>query len=266
LGSIGIFDIATSEQIVERTARAARKSRDQYYILVRAVGGTLELTEYGRSSVAQTGDCILVDTKAPFTLKCSGQSAASMLRFKNGWLKNWIGTPEDVVARTISCRSGWGRTLSAALDAANLLDEAEFSAIPVGVAEQLAALLALTTQNVCATSDHRTTPILERARRAISDCCWQPGITAEKIASDIGISTRYLHKIFFNAQTTFRTELIEMRLGHAHRMLSDRAFMSISISEIATRSGFSDISHFSRRFSQKYRLPPDRFRRQTLSR
>jgi AraC-like DNA-binding protein len=46
----------------------------------------------------------------------------------------------------------------------------------------------------------------------------------------------------------------------AHRMLSDRRFDNLSVSEIAARCGFLEPSHFARRFRQSFGVGPSGFR------
>lgn len=64
---------------------------------------------------------------------------------------------------------------------------------------------------------------------------------------------------FFKAKTgiTFVESLLEMRLGHASRMLIDTAD---SVSEIAYHCGFNNISNFNRLFKSRKSCTPKEFR------
>jgi AraC-like DNA-binding protein len=66
---------------------------------------------------------------------------------------------------------------------------------------------------------------------------------------------------FFKARTgkTFVDTLNEIRLGHASRMLIDTTH---SISEIAYRCGFNNLSNFNRTFKKKKDCTPKEFRQE----
>jgi len=64
---------------------------------------------------------------------------------------------------------------------------------------------------------------------------------------------------FFKAKTgiTFIDSLLELRLGHASRLLIDT---TESVSEIAYDCGFNNISNFNRLFKKKKNCTPKEFR------
>jgi transcriptional regulator GlxA family with amidase domain len=51
-----------------------------------------------------------------------------------------------------------------------------------------------------------------------------------------------------------------VRLERAHRLLADKRFEDVRIAEIAWNCGFSEPSHFSRRFRERFGVPPTSFR------
>jgi AraC-like DNA-binding protein len=179
------------------------------------------------------------------------------LRFPEQWLRNWIPTPETLAGLPLRAASGWGRALSAALTA---LDTDEELALPASiVAEQIAALLAL----AAGPSLHASTAsdqLFNRVRRTIRDRCHESGLSPGMVAHDVGVCKRYLQYLCANAGTTFRNELMRMRLDAAHRLLSDRRYDLLSIGEVTARCGFAEPSHFARRFRQSFGHGPREFR------
>jgi transcriptional regulator GlxA family with amidase domain len=83
-----------------------------------------------------------------------------------------------------------------------------------------------------------------------------PSLRAEDIAIAHGISVRHVHHIYAAQRTTFRSELMRLRLERAHALLRDERFDCVPIDEIARRCGFSDARHFRRRFRQRYEVSP----------
>ena len=80
------------------------------------------------------------------------------------------------------------------------------------------------------------------------------------VAAAHGLSKRYLHLLFASAGSSFGSTLLELRLGQAQAMLADRRFGRSSIGEIAWRCGFTDPSHFARRFRQRFGHAPAAWR------
>jgi AraC family transcriptional activator of tynA and feaB len=83
-----------------------------------------------------------------------------------------------------------------------------------------------------------------------------PHLTPASVAAHFGISPRYLHKLFEETGTSFSQWLQARRLERCRRELTDPAHDAHGIAEIAYRWGFSDLSHFGRRFRALYGLSP----------
>ena len=93
-------------------------------------------------------------------------------------------------------------------------------------------------------------------RRAVHERMREPGLTVANVARAIGISERYVHKLFERAGTTFSDYVMDRRLDGAARDLSDPAKVGQAIGSIAFDWGFSDLSHFARRFKQRFGCRP----------
>jgi AraC family transcriptional regulator, positive regulator of tynA and feaB len=90
--------------------------------------------------------------------------------------------------------------------------------------------------------------------------------TIEDAAKDFrlaAISLRYLQKLFTARNSTCSDFIYSLRLDHAARLLHRRALLNTSqpISEVAYDSGFSDYTHFARKFRRRFGHPPGAHRR-----
>jgi AraC family transcriptional regulator, positive regulator of tynA and feaB len=251
--------IANNSQTVRRThARIASSRYDSCFVL-QLREGNLRFQQYGRECFVEPGDTILVDCSAPYFLECIQETRSLALRFPRDWLRNWVPVPEQLAGRALRPGAGWSGALGAAMSALDTR-HAEELALPEGVvAEQVAALLALAA-GPSVQSVRGTDKLLARIRRTIRDRCQEPGLTPAAIADAHGISKRYLHHLFAQTEHTFGAELMRARLESAQRMLADTRFSALSVSEIATRCGFVEPSHFARRFRQAYGMGPTEFR------
>ena len=78
-------------------------------------------------------------------------------------------------------------------------------------------------------------------------------------AANLANMTEVSFSRFFklNTGTSFMDNLLEIRLGHASRLLIDT---NLTISQIAFRCGFNNISNFNRLFKKKKNCTPKDFR------
>jgi AraC-like DNA-binding protein len=76
------------------------------------------------------------------------------------------------------------------------------------------------------------------------------------LAKANAISERYPRKLFEDVGASFSDFLPERRLELAHRILANPLYRNRRISELAFEAGFSDLSHFSRRFRARFGETP----------
>jgi AraC-like DNA-binding protein len=112
----------------------------------------------------------------------------------------------------------------------------------------------------------------ERAREPLADSLFprimdyvrlhllDPGLTAAVIARAHDISVRYLYVILARESLSLGAWIREQRAHYAAGLLMDSAY-SLSIADIAYRTGYADQAHFSRSFRRWYGTSPREWRR-----
>jgi AraC family transcriptional regulator, positive regulator of tynA and feaB len=93
-------------------------------------------------------------------------------------------------------------------------------------------------------------------RRTVHERLREQGLTVAAVANTVGISERYVHKLFERSGTTFSHYVVERRLDGAAADLKDPALADREIGSIAFDWGFADLSHFTRRFKQRFGCRP----------
>lgn len=265
LGPATMYVVENDPQTVRRTpARIAHSRYEAGYFLLQLRVGRLRYQQRGRDSCIETGDCVVVDCNAPYRLDCLGTTRSVALRFSHDWLRNWIPAPESLAGLPLRAHSGWSGALCAALSNLDADQDAEMALPPGTVAEQFAALLALAA-GPDAQASSGSEKLFARIRRTIRDRCHEAGLSPADIADDHGISKRYLHYLCAQAGTTFRNELMRVRLDVGLRLLSDHRFDSLSVGEVTARCGFVEPSHFARRFREAFGQGPTEFRQRRPS-
>ena len=81
-------------------------------------------------------------------------------------------------------------------------------------------------------------------------------LSASACARAIGVSERYLHRLFALRGLRFSRIVLAKRLEAAHAMLHCEAFREQAIASVAYQCGFKDPAHFSRQFKQRYGVSP----------
>jgi AraC-like DNA-binding protein len=89
----------------------------------------------------------------------------------------------------------------------------------------------------------------------IREKMFEPLLSRNRVADELGVSVRTLARAFAMHGTSFDRSLWDNRLEAAYEaLLSRRA--GTNITEIALRHGFSDSSHFARRFKARFGVKP----------
>jgi len=260
-GPIKANFISVSEQKVWRERTAAGYAEDHLFHLIHVRKGVQLIEQYGRSLKVEAGDCLLIDCLAGFEFDFPHGVEALVLEIRRDWLKSWLPAPEDAAARLIDGRSGWGATLASALSNITPKTVAASGLPPMVVAEQIVTLLALATPHRESSPSTHKRALLRRVTETMRERCHEPDLDPAAIAAALGLSRRYVHLLFASTGTTFSQELYECRLHRAQRLLCDKRFDGLRIAEIAWNCGFSEPSHFTHRFRERFGSPPSAYRR-----
>lgn len=81
-------------------------------------------------------------------------------------------------------------------------------------------------------------------------------VSATTLAVRQRVTPRYIHKLFESEGTTLSRFILGQRPAHVHRMLADARYVGSTISAIAYKAGFGDLSTFNREFRRHYGQTP----------
>jgi AraC-like DNA-binding protein len=103
---------------------------------------------------------------------------------------------------------------------------------------------------------------LMKVRAAIEARLTDPALDAGAVAAAAGISVRYANAVLEREGTSIMRLIQSRRLTRCRAALEDPVQANRTLSEIAIGWGFSDMTHFSRRFKAVYGVLPSTYRRQ----
>jgi AraC family transcriptional activator of tynA and feaB len=107
----------------------------------------------------------------------------------------------------------------------------------------------------------------DRIRGVVKDGFADPDFSPREVAAEVGISLRYLQKIFTARDSTCSEFIYSLRLDHAAHLLHRRASLGTSqpLSEIAFAWGFRDYTYFARKFRHRFGHSPGAAAQDTLA-
>jgi AraC-like DNA-binding protein len=261
LGPVEVADIAAPPQSVSRTPSQVERDPGDVYFLNLPLGGGASARQDGRTARLSAGDFAVVDSARPFELDFRASFRQLSLKLPREVLQSRLPAPWEATGVRVPGGDGIGAVASAAIRAAaasaGSLDRQGARAL----GEQLADLVALALGGVrrrpsSASGAHLMRAALEEAERSLGD----PGLTPAAVAERIGISTRYLHRLFSERGPSFGRWILARRLDLAHRDLTDLTRAHWTVGQIAQDRGFADPSYFARAFKARYGVTPSELR------
>lgn len=267
LPGIGLAAFEASAHRVERSERNASHEDTGDLLLSALYGGEISILQDGRESTMGGRALYLLDPIRPFELVLRKRSAHVIVKIPRTLIEARIGQTSDLTARSIGVADGVGTLAMGMIELLPAQAEALDDVSGLKVAEQLLDLVALTLnagrKADTALSSPRSIALL-RLKATIERLMIEPGLKPERVAAESGISVRYANMLLAEEGLSIERHINDRRLERCRNALDDIAQAHRSIGEIAFNWGFSDLSHFGRRFKARYGLTPTDFRRRAL--
>lgn len=239
---------------------------DRHFCLVYQGRGRSVIRQSDGMAVLNPSDMVLLSPDQPCEFINKGVIRQLSFRIKETILREKLGDKAMPILTPIRGDSGVGALLSALLTQIHSrsgdlrVQTVESMSLPIAVASLLTAALETTEaaeRNVCDRNDAISTmTVLQYVDTNLRNSNLSPAY----IAKALGCSARHVHRAFEGTGTTATSYIRERRLIGSSEELSDPQYAHDSISDIAFRWGFSDISHFSRSFRSQFGVPPSEFR------
>jgi AraC-like DNA-binding protein len=261
-GDLAMTVVRADPHAVLRTEAMIRSDPSDDYLLCLITQGSVMLRQRCRAATLEHGAFGIVDAAVPFVVDGATAFEQVVVRAPRELLASRLPphAMNDVTAVGISGQTGIGRFVSRLLvDIAT--SDAQLSprsSVPVAASavDLLVAAIDELTPPPKATQ-HEHLRDLHNVQRAMQRYLHDPDHTTAEIGVELGMSLRYIHKLFSAVGTTPRAWLYQLRLEQAGNLLSDTGF---TVAEISERVGFRDVSHFSRIFRARFGESPGQFR------
>ena len=257
-------EVVAKPHLVERTPELIENGGSGYYKVSLLLAGSSILVQDGREVVMQPGDLSVYDTSRPYSLLFGEDIRNLIMMFPKNRLDLPVPVTEQLTAVSLSKEhSGLAPVISSFLS--------QFPAQLAPLPERIRAKLAHTSLDLIATlfssildadaanrDPHQL--LLQRIYSYIDDNLASPELSPGTIAHAHYVSTRHLHSLFRQADTTVSTWIRERRLERCREDLLDPVLSDRPVAAIAMRWGFTDAAHFSRVFKAAYGVSPSELR------
>jgi AraC-like DNA-binding protein len=251
----------TSDQmsLSRSKARIARAREDAFLVAFEGRAQSYGAQD-GREAVLNVSDFALFDSTRPYEVGFKPGFKHFVLKIPRPALLARLGNPNAITGSRIPGESGVGRIASRFFceleQQVDSLDGLQADRLgEIGLDLLAAALAGMSSASSLGESAVRTAWVVRikvLANARLSD----PALSPRSIAASMGISVRYLNALFAAENLSFDRWIWERRLQRCHAALTDRSQLGRSISDIAFGWGFSDMSHFSRSFRQRFGYSP----------
>lgn len=214
----------------------------------------------------EAGDIVYRPAGAPGAVLLQSDFQQFLVRIPRQALRARLAVPLSPKLRHLSGDAGIGHVLAGLLgsvaDTIEHLSHDQIRPIDIALSELLITNLAEdepASAMVGATVTQ--TANLHRISQLIETQLANPDLNITQIASEAGVSARYLQKLFESASDSFSHYLRLRRLERCRADLINPLYARLSITDICFRWSFNDAAHFSRSFREQYGMSPREYRR-----
>ena len=253
------YHVAAAPQSVQRLHPDARESYEDCYFAVLMLSGKQRMQQDNRQIEMHVGDFAIYDGARPHRLDFNNDWSELVLSIPRPTLNRLVPSMHNLTSRKLASDSSSGEVLR------NFLQSVAIN-LPRMSEKELAALsfLALIMIGTTLTIDHQLDEssmgsrevALLRAKMLIDANLGDPCLDTTRIVRRLGISARYLNRLFNSEQTSLMRYVWNLRLDRCRDELTQLGLRPHRILDIALRWGFSDMSHFSRAFKLRFGISP----------
>jgi AraC-like DNA-binding protein len=260
LPALQLIEASSSPAKISRTGEYLADGNDDIVLAVNRTGSVI-VASGGRERSLREHEAVLLTGGEAASFHRTSRGRSFTLRVPRAMLESTVVSVDDALMRPIPGDrgamkllvdyAGWLLQDSASLDP-RLLN------LSVRHVHDLLALAIGPTPDFAATARTRglRASRLKLAKSYIVAHSHRRDISIATVASSLGVTPRYVQRLFESDGTTFSDFLVGQRLARAHRLLCEPNLGHMAISAIAYDVGFGDLSYFNRRFRRLYGLTP----------
>lgn len=270
LGDVFLGTALTDASVTVRVYRdksiVQKRDDDRVQVLINAGDDPMHVRQSGREVVLNRGEISIIGMDDTSDVRTLGNGNMAVVLLPRSRILGGVAAVGDLAARPLvggdvevqRLLKGHVNTL---LGATDVIDP-RIAALAADYLSGLIGALVGPNSEVRMESALRAVPAarLAAVRTALRRRFREPGLTAEIIGASLGLSARYVQHLMQQDGSTFTSELMAMRLEAAHAELLAEPLDRATVTDIAFRCGFSDLSTFYRAFRSRFGQTPNAVR------
>lgn len=260
IGGLKLLDLRVPPQWVTHDVEDTSSGEYSYLVTVHSAGRT-EIYQDGVAAELSCGDLFFRDSSMPSQVRSDTHAHQIIAKIPKTLVKR-AGVRWPAGSVHLPHTNGAAAAASAYLTELSQQGATIPQHMRSAVAENV--ILNLVTAYECERlpdGDSKLDVLFSRACALIMRRLRDPQLTVGVIASELGVSERYLHKAFSRRNQGAGRFIWNRRLAHCRGDLLDPGLKHRNLTEIAFHWGFSDASHFSRAFKARFGVRPSALRR-----
>ncbi|HEF5870457.1 TPA: helix-turn-helix domain-containing protein [Burkholderia cenocepacia] len=262
-----ISEIHAAEQAVDRHYRQARSEYEDKYFAVLMLDGNQSVEQDGKIVTLRPGDFAIYDATRPHHLRFDQSWREIVVSIPRMTLNHLVVGMENCTARPMNTSEGVGNVMRTFLEGMSSqishVSEDEMLKLSDTVITLIAMTLGNLQRNDVAQSRLKAMTLM-RAKSFVLEHLQNPELNPLMVEQAMGISSRYLNKLFEVENTSLMRYVWRMRLERCAEELATPHFSFLRVSDVALRWGFNDMSHFSRAFKERFNTSPREWRNNAL--
>jgi len=262
VGEAGIAKIWSAGSVVRHSRQHVALSRDNpCFLLHMQVSGSSLNEQGGRTVDLRPGDCTIVDSSRPYSLTFGPNTRFIVWRISAARLREFIPESETLISNRIAGDLPPTRILKQLLNAFSR--ECKHAADRDWMQQSdsvLLSMLALASRSISPLGRDLADghALLSRAIDLVNASLCDPEFGAGSLATELGVSERYVQRVFSSRGITPHDFIVRQRIDRAARILKS---CDMSITQVAMETGFNDPTQFGRSFRRVMGMTASQFRR-----
>jgi AraC family transcriptional regulator, positive regulator of tynA and feaB len=265
IGDLSIVNIAAAGQRAAWTRSEIARSTDHFVLTCLHLDGAVCVKTEDRGMGLRCGDVLLLNSLQEFRLGLEHPHRDLIVKFPRRWLEARVPRPDLLSSVVLPHDSPLVRLcagyLAAGFKAADQLTPKAAIMFATHVVDLLAEAITDSQRSEPSASEAWRAAMFVRAGRLIALNVGDADFRPDQLAHQLGISTRTLHRIFAERDTTVMKHLLAERVGRAAKLLASPQARRRTVTEIAFACGFNDLSHFGRVFEAQMGMAPSQWRK-----
>jgi AraC-like DNA-binding protein len=260
IGRLMVAEVGSTAQDIRRTSREMSRTDAEYFQIAMVYRGVGRVAQDGRETILHPGDYAVYETTRPFQWTFGVDWDAGVFTLPRGSVPLSEAESRLLTARRLDGQAGLTGVVSRFLRDlgrhADGLSGTQSERVLADVTDLVLTLLSDWGQDSDAVRSSVQRSLMFRIKDYIDRRLADPALGPDEIAAAVSISTRYLHKLFAAEHRSVSQYVRGLRLERCRRDLLDPRLADRSISAIAYRWGFGDLSGFNRAFKGTFGATP----------